>query len=339
MVLITGGGTGGHLFPGLAVAEALRQRGHEVFYLGALGGLEEKVLPNSGLPHALIPAGKLDRSAFRPKEALGLLRGLRAAARLVGEVAPRAILSTGGYAGFPGAFVGGRRGIPLLVHEQNARLGLANRCLAPLARGLALSVPLDLPPRLRPKARVLGYPVREARHPKPEAKRALGFSPDRPLLLVLGGSQGSLELNERLPPLLKPLGLPVLHQVGPRWAERYRELEEEEYRVQGFVDTPLAMSAADLLLGRAGAGTLAEAAFHGLPAILFPLDPRLDGGAQRANALAYARAGGARLGVYETLAEDVRAILEDPEPYREGMRRLSPEGAAGRIADWLEEFL
>ncbi len=339
MILLTGGGTGGHLFPALAVAEALRQRGHEVFYLGSMGGLEEKVLPNSGLPYALIPAGKLDRSALRPKEALKLLQGLRAATRLLRENPPKAILSTGGYAGFPGAFVGGRRGIPLLLHEQNAKLGLANRLLAPLAQGLALSVPLGLPPRLRSKARVLGYPVREVRYPKPKAKRALGFPTDRPLILVLGGSQGSLELNERLPPLLKPLGLPVLHQVGPRWAERYRGLETEEYRVQGFVDTPLAMSAADLLIARAGAGTLAEAAFHGLPAILFPLDPRLDGGAQRANALAYAQAGGARLGDYETLGRDVLGILENPEPYQRAMQSLSPEGAAGRIADWLEAFL
>lgn len=339
MVLLTGGGTGGHLFPALAVAEELRRRGHGVFCLGAEGGLEARLLPQTPLPYALIPAGKLDRSAFRPGEALALLRGLRAAREVLEAVRPRAILSTGGYAGFPGAFAGALRGIPLLLHEQNARLGLAIRLLSPWARGLALSVPVALASGLARKARVVGYPVREVRYPKEEAKARLGFDPGKPLLLVLGGSQGSLELNETLPPLLKPLGLPVLHQVGERWLGRFRHLEGDGYRVAGFVEAPLAMSAADLLLSRAGAGTLAEAAFHRLPALLFPLSPKLDGGAQVANALAYQKAGAAELGDRARLGEQVQRILDHPEPYREALGRLSPEGAAGRLADWLEEFL
>ncbi len=339
MILLTGGGTGGHLFPALAVAEALRARGYPVFYLGAQGGLEERVLPATGLPHALIPTGKLARDALRPKALLEVLRGLKGAREVLERVRPTAILSTGGYAGFPGAWVGAGRGIPLLLHEQNAHLGLANRLLALRARGLALSLPIPLPGPLRRKARVVGYPVREVRYPKEEAKAALGFPKDKPLILILGGSQGSLELNEALPPRLKPLGLPVLHQVGPRWEGRYRHLEDENYRVRGFVDAPLAMSAAHLLIARAGAGTLAEAAFHGLPAILFPLDPRLDGGAQRRNALFYAQRGGALLGSYEGLLKQVEALLARPEPYRAAMESLSPEGAAGRIADWLEELL
>ncbi|WP_337845428.1 UDP-N-acetylglucosamine--N-acetylmuramyl-(pentapeptide) pyrophosphoryl-undecaprenol N-acetylglucosamine transferase [Thermus sp.] len=334
--LLTGGGTGGHLFPALAVAEALKARGHGVFYLGAEGGLEASLLPQTGLPYALIPAGRLDRSAFRPGEFWKLREGLNRARALLLEVRPKAILSTGGYAGFPGGWVGAGMGIPLLLHEQNAKLGLAARVLALRARGLALSLPIPLPPFLRGKARVVGYPVREVRHPKEEAKRRLGFPESQPLLLVLGGSQGSLELNEKLPPLLKPLGLPVLHQVGPRWVERYKALEEGHYRVQGFVDAPLAMSAADLLLARAGAGTLAEAAFHRLPALLFPLDPKLDGGAQRANALAYARAGGMVLGNWSRLGTQVVEMLEKREVYQKALSALSPEGAAGRLADWLE---
>ncbi|WP_038057094.1 UDP-N-acetylglucosamine--N-acetylmuramyl-(pentapeptide) pyrophosphoryl-undecaprenol N-acetylglucosamine transferase [Thermus amyloliquefaciens] len=339
MVLLTGGGTGGHLFPALAVAEELRRRGREVFYLGSQGGLEARLLPQTSIPHALIPAGKLDRSTFRPQEAQKLLQGLQAAWRLLGRERPGAILSTGGYAGFPGALAGALRGVPLLLHEQNAKLGLAIRLLAPLARGLALSVPVTLALGLARKARVTGYPVREVRYPKAEARARLGLPPEQPLLLVLGGSQGSLELNEKLPPLLKPLGLPVLHQVGERWVERYRHLEEDRYRIAGFVDAPLAMSAADLLLARAGAGTLAEAAYHHLPALLFPLPPSLDGGAQAANAQAYQKGGGAELGELARLAEQVERILSRPEPYREGIARFSPEGAAGRLADWLEELL
>jgi len=339
VILLTGGGTGGHLFPALAVAEELRRRGHPVFYLGAEGGLEARLLPKTPIPHALIPAGKLDRSALRPQEAPKVLQGVLRAQALLRRLRPKAVLSTGGYAGFPGGMAASLLGIPLLLHEQNARMGLANRALAPLAKGLALSVPLALPAPLARKARVVGYPVREVRYPKDEAKRRLGFDPQRPLLLVLGGSQGSLELNERLPPVLRGLPVQVLHQVGERWVERFRPLEGEGYRVEGFVDTPLAMSAADLLLSRAGAGTLAEAAFHSLPAILFPLSPKLDGGAQLANARAYAQAGGAVLGAWDRLSSQILEALENLEARQRAMARLSPEGAAARLADLLEAFL
>ncbi len=340
MVLITGGGTGGHFFPGLAVAQALRARGVEVAYVGSLGGLEARLLPQTGLPYFLIPAGKLDRSAFRPKQGLDALRGLRAAHRLFQQLRPRLVLSTGGYAGFPMAFVAEIRGAKVLVHEQNAKLGLAARLLAPKASGLALSLPLPLPPGLAKKARVVGYPVREVRYEKQEAKARLGLPPGKPLLLVLGGSQGSLELNTRLPPLLKPLPYAVLHQVGAAFVEKMQSWQDEDYRIAAFVDAPLAMSAADLLISRAGAGTLAEAAYHHLPAILFPLPPNLDGGAQLANARLYAEKGAALLGRYEGLPRLVETVLEGGlAKLKEGMARLSPEGATGRLVDWILEAI
>ncbi|MGQ9511024.1 MAG: UDP-N-acetylglucosamine--N-acetylmuramyl-(pentapeptide) pyrophosphoryl-undecaprenol N-acetylglucosamine transferase [Thermaceae bacterium] len=343
MVLITGGGTGGHFFPGLAVAQALRKRGVEVVYGGSERGLEARLLPEQDLPYLLVPAGKLDRSGFRPREALEVLRGVYKAFLVLRKLKPRLILSTGGYAGFPLAYAGERMGIKVLVHEQNAKLGLAVRLLAPRAKGLALSVPLDLPSAWANKARLVGYPVREVRYDKREARRMLGLKEDEPLILVLGGSQGSQELNTRLPPLLKGLPYTVLHQVGWAFWERMKPLEEERYRILPFVETPLAMSAADLLISRAGAGTLAEAAYHHLPAILFPLPPSLDGGAQLSNAQLYQKAGGALLGRYEELPSLVEGLFKDLKnglpKLKEGMARLSPEGAANRLAEWILEEL
>jgi len=337
VVVVTGGGTGGHLFPALAVAQALKARGVEVVYVGSRRGLEARLLPDSGLPHFLLPAGKLDRSAFRPQEGLELLWGLGAALGLYRRLKPRLVLSTGGYAGFPIAFVAEMAGAKVLVHEQNARLGLAVRLLAKRAHGLALSLPLALPPSLARKARVVGYPVREVRYPKREARARLGLPLEGPLLLVLGGSQGSLELNTRLPPILKSLPYAVLHQVGPAFLEGMKPLEDERYRIAAFVDAPLAMSAADLLISRAGAGTLAEAAYHRLPAVLFPLSPSLDGGAQLANAQLYAKEGGAVLGAYERLPALLEEALKGLDKLKEGMARLSPEGATARLVDWILE--
>lgn len=338
MVLITGGGTGGHFFPGLAVAQALKAKGVEVAYVGSRRGLEARLLPESGLPYFLIPAGKLDRFAFRPREGLEVLRGLLVALGLHRRLRPRLVLSTGGYAGFPLAFIAEMAGTKVLVHEQNARLGLAVRLLAPRARGLALSLPTPLPKTLARKGRVVGYPVREVRYPKGEAKARLGFPEGEPLILVLGGSQGSLELNTHLPPLLRPLPYRVLHQVGPAFLEKMKAWESETYRIAPFVDAPLAMSAADLLICRAGAGTLAEAAYHHLPAILFPLSPRLDGGAQLSNAQFYAERGAAVMGAYEGLPEAVENLFGGGlAKLREGMARLSPEGAVKRMLDWILE--
>ncbi len=344
MILVTGGGSGGHLYPGLAAARALLALGLPVTYVGAQGGLEERVLPESGLPFRLIPAGKLSREALRPAEGLKLLRGLQAGWHLVRKLRPRVVLSMGGYAGFPAAFMAALGGIPLVVHEQNAKLGLANRILARLARRLALATPLGLAPHLAPKAQVVGYPVREEKHPPAQARAALGLDPKRPTLLVLGGSQGSLELNQALPPRLFPLlgEWQVLHQCGLRWEDSLKPLEQPYYQVRGYVDTPLAWSAADLAITRGGAGTLAEAAYHQVPVLGVPLAPSLDGGAQWANVRFYAERGAARLlaswdGFEAELAPLLKASTR--AQMRSRLAELSPAGAAQRLAQVVLEVM
>lgn len=343
-VVVTGGGTGGHLYPGLAAARALLEAGLAVVYVGALGGLEEQVLPRSGLPYHLIPAGKLSRDALRPKEALKLLQGLRAAQRIVGGLRPKAVLSMGGYAGFPVAFVAALRRIPLVVHEQNAKLGLANQALARLARRLALATPMALPPSLAAKAQVVGYPVREESYPAEEARARLGLDPHRPTLLVLGGSQGSQELNRELPGRLYPLlsRWQVLHQCGPRWEAEMKARERPHYHIRGYVEAPLAWSAADLAIARCGAGTLAEAAFHQVPVLGVPLPSHLDGGAQWANVGFYAEQGAARrLSSWAEFEQELEALLEPStrDQIRAKLKGLSPAGAAQRLAQAVLEVV
>lgn len=337
MVIVTGGGTGGHLYPGLAVARALLEAGHPVTYVGALGGLEARVLPDMGLPYRLIPAGKLSREALRPAEGVKVVRGLWAALQIVRALQPRVILSMGGYAGFPVAFVAALRGIPLVIHEQNAKLGLANRILARWAQRIALATPMALPPGLTAKAQVVGYPVREEKRSQAEARAALGLEPDRPTLLVLGGSQGSKELNEQLPPRLYPLlgEWQVLHQCGVRWVEALEAIARPHYHLRGYVDNVLAWSAADLAITRCGAGTLSEAAYHQVPVLGIPLPKHLDGGAQWANVGFYAERGAARrLASWEEFETELGALLEPSTraQIRDKLKGLSPDGAAWRLA-------
>lgn len=342
MLVVTGGGTGGHLYPGLAAARALIAAGQPVTYVGALGGLEERVLPESGLPYRIIPAGKLSREALRPAEGVKVVRGLLAAQQVVRELEPRAVLSMGGYAGFPVAFVAALLGIPVVIHEQNAKLGLANRILARWARRVALATPITLPPNLAAKAQVVGYPVREEKLPQAEARTALGLEPRRPTLLVLGGSQGSKELNEQLPQRLYPLldEWQVLHQCGVRWEGALKPKERPHYHVRGYVDSVLAWSAADLAITRGGAGTMSEAAYHQVPVLGVPLPKSLDGGAQWANVGFFAEQGAARrLESWNDFEAELKALLDPStrEQIRDRLGRLSPAGAARRLAQMVLE--
>lgn len=340
MILVTGGGSGGHFYPGLAAAEALLRTGAVVVYVGAEGGLEARLLPQSGLPYRLIPAGKLSREALRPGEGLKVIKGLWQARKILNELKPKAVLSTGGFAGFPLAFTAELRGIPVVVHEQNARPGLAVRWLMPRARRIALAVPVDLPKHLASKACVVGMPVREERREKQAAKIALGLDKNKPVILVLGGSQGSVELNTNLPAKLAPLlkDYQVLHQTGAHWEQGMREkyTHTPGYQVTGYLDTTLAWGAAEFAITRAGAATLAEAAFHQVPLLVIPLPKSLDGGAQHANAKFYAGRGAVLMleHGYDSFDEAIRPLL-DPARRAEMKKQLallSPEKAAGRLA-------
>lgn len=346
-VAVTGGGSGGHIFPALAVAQRLIELGHEVHYVGAEGGMETRIVPEAGVPFHALPAGKYNRNTLQPQEAWKALRGLVSARALLGRLKPRVVLSTGGFAGFPLAFVAGMAGVPVVLLEQNAALGLANRWLAPRARRIALAMDVRLPRKLSYKTLVTGMPVREERLEPDTAKEALGFDPKRPLLLVMGGSQGSLTLNQILPGLLEPWldTWQVLHQTGERGFEEARVRTEgwKGYRTAAFVDAVLAWSAADAAVTRAGATTLAEAAFHATPLLTVPLPSSIDGGAQEQNARFYATREAA-LAADQEKPGDVKAQLErlladdDLRVRLQGnLRGLSPAGATERLAHLLLE--
>ena len=345
--VVTGGGSGGHIFPALAVAQHLQNRGHRVAYVGGSGGMEERLVPEVGVEFFALPAGKYNRGSLQPREAVKAAKGLLAARRLLGRLRPDAVLTTGGFAGFPFAFVAELSRIPVVILEQNATLGLANRWLAPRSRRIALAFASNLPERYRNKQVVTGMPVREKSFPTAQARAELGFDPNKPLLLIMGGSQGSLALNQLLPDLLRPWlaqGWQVLHQTGKAGYDETaaRVAGWSGYQARDFVDAPLAWSAATAAVTRAGATTLAEAAYHAVPLLALPLPARIDGGAQESNARFYASRGAALVANQdepETVAaalaelanESVRKQLQD------SLERLSPAGATERLAKILQE--
>jgi len=319
-VMIMAGGTGGHIFPGLAVAECLRAQGVPVVWLGAVGGMESTVVPAHQIELHSVAVGGLRGKGLRTRvlAPLMLLRALSASLFVLNKVKPRSVLSMGGYVAGPGGLAAWLLRRPLLVHEQNRVAGFTNRRLAGIAKRV-LSGFADALPR----AEWVGNPVRAAIAALPAPLQRMAGRNGRPRLLVLGGSLGARALNLAVPQALArlaPMQRPeVLHQCGSRGLDEARRAYAEagvEARVAPFIDDMAGSYAwADLALCRAGALTLAELAAAGLGALLVPYPHAVDDH-QTHNAETLVAAGAAQLIPQnhldaESLAQRLEALLGD----------------------------
>jgi UDP-N-acetylglucosamine--N-acetylmuramyl-(pentapeptide) pyrophosphoryl-undecaprenol N-acetylglucosamine transferase len=301
-VLIMAGGTGGHVFPALAVAKVLRDRGVAVVWLGVPASMESRLVPAQGFPIewvriAGIRGKGLSAWALAPLRVIG---ALFQSLRILRRVRPRAVLGAGGYVSGPGGIAAWLLRIPLLIHEQNAVAGLTNRYLSHFASKVLEAFPGSF--RTGAHARTIGNPVRSdiAAIPEP-AVRFAGREP-RARLLVFGGSQGAQRLNAVVPQALArldPARRPqVRHQAGERGLEAaraaYLELEVEAEILPFIEDMAAAYAWADLALCRAGAMTIAELQAAGLGALLVPLPAATDDH-QTKNAEVMVRIGAGRV--------------------------------------------
>ena len=296
-VLIVAGGTGGHVYPALAVASHLRERGARVSWLGTTRGLEVRVAPAAGFPFFPITVGGLRGKGLRTLAAapLVVLRAVFQSLRVMRRVRPDAVLGMGGFAAGPGGLAAWLLRRPLLIHEQNAVPGLTNRLLAPLARVVMEAFPHSF--RAGVGAVATGNPLRE------DFTGAARPAPREPLrVLVVGGSLGAKALNEVVPEALARVAadhrLAVRHQSGPAHHEstaaRYASLGLAAEVLPYVEDMAAAYRWADLAVCRAGAMTVAELAASALPAVLIPFPHAVDDH-QTANARYLVEAGGALL--------------------------------------------
>ncbi len=358
VIVVTAGGTGGHLFPAFALAEELGQRGYVVDLMTDMRG-ENYGQDFPARQVVRVPAATLaGRSPLAvARTAFTLMRGIRAARKALKEIKPLAVAGFGGYPTFPPIFAASRLRLPTLLHEQNAVMGRANRLLAKKVTAIALSFPeVDkLPPEAQGKTRFTGNPVRRAvlalkDRPYQSAGLTAPFT-----LLVFGGSQGARFFSEVVPLALALLPddlrrrLAVVQQCRPEDIEQVRAT----YANAGihcelgtfFKNLPELMAMASLVIGRAGASTVSELSVLGRPSILVPLPHAVDND-QLANATMLEKAGGCvcieqKELTPERLAERLTGVLTMPDTLVQAAaaaRAVGRPEAVQELADMVEEL-
>jgi UDP-N-acetylglucosamine--N-acetylmuramyl-(pentapeptide) pyrophosphoryl-undecaprenol N-acetylglucosamine transferase len=344
-VLIMAGGTGGHVFPALACAREFQARGYKVHWLGTPRGIENELVPQAGFALHLINVtglrGKGRLSLL--KAPLMLIKALLQARRIVRELKPVCVVGFGGYVTGPGGLAAALAKVPLIVHEQNAVVGTANRSLASFASRLCEAFPNTFP--ASSKRRTTGNPVRVELFLETPRQALAGR---RARLLILGGSLGAEPLNKLLPEALSHVPADVRPEVFHQAGKNHDEITAERYRTAGveaqvapFIqDMAQAYSWADLVVCRAGALTISELAAAGLPSLLVPLPHAIDDHQSR-NADYLALEGAAFVmpqattGVAE-MAARLKEVLMQPEQLNNmarTARRLAKPDATNTVVD------
>jgi UDP-N-acetylglucosamine--N-acetylmuramyl-(pentapeptide) pyrophosphoryl-undecaprenol N-acetylglucosamine transferase len=361
-LVVAGGGTGGHVQPAIAVVDELQRRHHlrDIVWLGSNASVEQEAAGRAGIRFVVIPTGKFRRylSLRNLTDALRVPLGVLAARRALQQFRPTAVLSTGGFVSVPTVFAAWRLA-PIVTHEQTATIGLANRINARFADVLAVSYDRTAQEAtgLHRNVQVTGNPVRPelVQGDRHRGLQLLGFDTQLPVLYVTGGARGASPINQRLAAILPELlqRAQVIHQTGPASANddaaSLHELRaalpsdlRRRYVITEFIgsELPDVYAATDLVVGRSGAGTVAEVAYVGKPAIFIPL-PAAGGDEQTINAHILADAGAAVVlpqpkATPERLRTEVESILGDAnrrELMGSAARTIARPDAAARLTD------
>ena len=368
-LVVTGGGTGGHIYPALAIADGLRQRWPEteIRYIGAKGGMESRIVPDSGYPFWGISAeGWQGRKIKTLAHALKIdSEGRKEARALLDAFKPDAMIGTGGFVCLPVGLAAAQKHIPIYLHDSNALPGLTNRLISVWAKWIMTSfddAEKHFPSFCRKKVRVTGLPVRAsiAIADKEEAQAFFQLAPGKKTILVMGGSQGAARINRAMLHVMRKLyqrpDVQILFATGqrdyPQIAESLKAAgveweidagENSNIRMLPYIDRmDLAYAVSHLFVGRAGASTLSEITLCGLPAILIPL-PHAAENHQAHNAASLSDKGGAMVVEDQKLTGPVLlAALEDilaDEGKRREMAKCSYSASFGRALDDILDIL
>ena len=349
-IILTGGGTAGHVTPNIALLPRLRELGYDIHYIGSYNGIEKELIEQFGIPYHGISSGKLRRyfSVQNFTDPFRVLKGLGEAKRLIKILKPDVIFSKGGFVSVPVVMAGKGRHVPVIIHESDMTPGLANKLALPSATKVCCNFPETLSHLPEGKA-VLGSPIRQEllSGDKYKALEFLHFTSDKPVILVIGGSLGSVAVNEAvrgiLPELLK--SFQVVHLCGKgKVDDSLKNLEgyaQFEYIKEELKDL---FALTDIVISRAGANAICELLALHKPNLLIPLPASQSRGDQILNARSFERQGYSMVLEEEALNQEVlltaiRKLYENRETYIEAMKRSHQQNSIDTIIDLIESVV
>ncbi|MBE5834686.1 MAG: undecaprenyldiphospho-muramoylpentapeptide beta-N-acetylglucosaminyltransferase [Butyrivibrio sp.] len=347
-IVLTGGGSAGHVTPNIALIPALKEKGYEIYYIGSYNGIEKKLIADYGIPYYGIATGKL-RRYFDPKnfsDPFRVIKGFGEAKKILKEIQPDIVFSKGGFVSVPVVKAARACKIPFVLHESDMTPGLANKLCLPGATKVCCNFPETIEKLPAEKAVLTGTPIREElmRGSAEAGKKLCGFTDDKPVLMVIGGSLGAQSVNETvryaLPRLLPTFN--VVHLCGKEKMDNLK-LSVPGYKQFEYVKEDLKdiFAMADVVVSRAGANSICELLALRKPNILIPLSTKSSRGDQILNAESFKKQGFSIVIDNEELDEDILVesvfdMFENKEKFIDNMVKNSQESATNTIVDVIE---
>ncbi len=349
-IILTGGGTAGHVTPNLALLPSLQERGYEIHYIGSYNGIEKKLVENAGIPYDGISSGKL-RRYFDLKnfsDPFRVVKGYSEARRLIKKYKPDVVFSKGGFVSVPVVLAAKHYKIPTIIHESDMTPGLANKICIPSASRVCCNFPETLPYLPEDKAVLSGSPIRQEllQGDRLTGLQFTGLSAAKPIIMVIGGSLGAVAVNNAVRSLLPKLleSYQVIHICGKGHTDESL-IGRSGYVQYEYVDAPLRhlFAAADLIISRAGANSICEILALRKPNILIPLSAAASRGDQILNARSFEKQGFSTVleeeqVTNESLYEAIQNTYENRKKFVTAMAQSSLSDAVGIVMDLIASY-
>ena len=348
-IVLTGGGTAGHVMPNLALLPALQKEDYTISYIGSYNGIEKKLAEEAGLPYYGIATGKLRRyfDLKNISDPFRVVKGMAEARKLMKQLKPDLVFSKGGFVAVPVVLAAARQKIPVILHESDMTPGLANKLCIPRADAICCTFPETLAHLPKGKARLTGTPIRaELLQGDAEAGRQFcGLTAEKPVLLVVGGSMGSVRVNSAIRSVLPDLlrDFQVVHLCGKGNLDPARK-DLTGYRQFEYIGKEMASlyAMADLVVSRAGANALCELQALAKPNLLIPLSAEASRGDQILNARSFEKQGFSKVLEEEELTDEtlcaaIRALYAAREQYAAAMRGSAQGDAISAIVSLIRD--
>ncbi|WP_312369241.1 undecaprenyldiphospho-muramoylpentapeptide beta-N-acetylglucosaminyltransferase [Lachnoclostridium sp.] len=348
-IVLTGGGTAGHVTPNIALIAGLKEQGYEIHYIGSYEGIERDLIEKLGIPYYGISSGKLRRylDIKNFSDPFKVLKGYREAKKLLKNLDPNVVFSKGGFVSVPVVLAAKKRKIPAIIHESDMTPGLANRLCIPSAAKVCANFPETINYLPKEKAVLTGTPIRKELFSGNKIKGLdyCGFTANIPVLLIIGGSTGALKVNEAvrnlLPTLLKHFQ--VIHLCGKGKVDP-SFMKQKGYVQFEYIGAELnhLFAAADIVISRAGANAICELLALRKPNILIPLSAAASRGDQILNAESFEHQGYSYVIKEEdlsneTLLQAVNHVFDNQKSYIEAMKNSKQNDAVDKIIELIEE--